>query len=129
MPEDRSQNTDVDLQPNSIIPKIITPVFCSLNSDLWPPTSVICFFRHGAGQSAISVLSLVPNGCRSHGDWRGKLNWGGVVGFSARLVQVDSGSLIWAASANRNMAMTNSTAIAHAASKNALEDLIAKLGR
>ncbi|MBT8331804.1 MAG: hypothetical protein KJP06_05690, partial [Deltaproteobacteria bacterium] len=60
---------------------------------------------------------------------RGTLNWGGVVGFSARLVQVDSGSLIWAASANRDMAMTNSTAIAHAASKDALEDLIAKLGR
>ncbi len=80
-------------------------------------------------QEVLNIDGLVVGVVTEYGDWRGKLNWGGVVGFSARLVQVDSGSLIWAASANRDMAMTNSTAIAHAASQDALEDLIAKLGR
>ena len=80
-------------------------------------------------QEVLNIDGLVVGVVTEYGDWRGKLNWGGVVGFSARLVQIDSGSLIWAASANRDMAMTNSTAIAHAASQDALEDLIAKLGR
>lgn len=80
-------------------------------------------------QQVLNIDGLVVGVVTEYGDWRGTLNWGGVVGFSARLVQIDSGSLIWAVSANRDMAMTNSTAIAHAASKDALEDLIAKLGR
>ena len=80
-------------------------------------------------QQILKVDGLVVGVVTEYGDWRGKLNWGGVVGFSARLVQIDSGSLIWAASANRDMAMTNSTAIAHAASQDALEVLLAKLGR
>ncbi|MDX1707510.1 MAG: CsgG/HfaB family protein [Desulfobacterales bacterium] len=80
-------------------------------------------------QQVLNVDGLVVGVVTEYGDWRGRLNWGGVVGFSARLVQINSGSLIWAASANRDMAMTNSTAIAHAASQEALEDLVAKLGR
>ena len=47
--------------------------------------------------------------------------------FSARLVEVDSGSLIGATSANRDMAMTNSSVIAHAASQDALKDLLSQL--
>jgi hypothetical protein len=80
-------------------------------------------------QQALNVDGLIVGVVTEYGDWRGKLNWGGVVGFSARLVKIQSGSLIWAASANRDMAMTNSTAIAHAASQDALEDLITKLGK
>ena len=80
-------------------------------------------------QQGLNIDGLVVGVVTEYGDWRGTLNWGGVVGFSARLVQVDSGSLIWAASANRDMAMTNSTAMAHAASQDALQDLIAQLGR
>ena len=80
-------------------------------------------------QQGLNIDGLVVGVVTEYGDWRGTLNWGGVVGFSARLVQVDSGSLIWAASANRDMAMTNSTATAHAASQDALQDLIAQLGR
>ena len=80
-------------------------------------------------QQALNIDGLIVGVVTEYGDWRGKLNWGGVVGFSARLVQIQSGSLIWAASANRDMAMTNSTAIAHAASQDALEDLIAKLDK
>ena len=79
-------------------------------------------------QQALDIDGLVVGVVIEYGDWRGRLNWGGVVGFSARLVQVESGSLIWAASANRDMAMTNSTAIAHAASQDALQDLIVQLG-
>ena len=55
-------------------------------------------------QQALNIDGLVVGVVTEYGDWRGKLNWGGVVGFSARLVQIDSGSLIWAASANRDMA-------------------------
>jgi curli biogenesis system outer membrane secretion channel CsgG len=80
-------------------------------------------------QQILNIDGLVVGVVTEYGDWRGTINWGGVVGFSARLVQVNSGSLIWAASANRDMAMTNSTAMAHAASQDALQDLIAQLGR
>jgi hypothetical protein len=80
-------------------------------------------------QQALNVDGLIVGVVIEYGDWRGILNWGGVVGFSARLVDVDSGSLIWATSANRDMAMTNSSAIAHAASQDALKDLLSKLGR
>ncbi len=80
-------------------------------------------------QQVLNVDGLIVGVVMEYGDWRGNFNWGGVVGFSARLVQINSGSLIWAASANLDMAMTNSTAIAHAASQDALEDLITKLGK
>jgi hypothetical protein len=80
-------------------------------------------------QQVLNVDGLIVGVVIEYGDWRGILNWGGVVGFSARLVDVDSGSLIWATSANRDMAMTNSSAIAHAASQDALKDLLSKLGR
>ena len=80
-------------------------------------------------QQVLNVDGLVVGMVMEYGDWRGRVNWGGVVGFSARLVEVDSGSLIWATSANRDMAMTNSSAIAHAASQDALQDLLTKLGK
>ena len=80
-------------------------------------------------QDGLNVDGLIVGVVMEFGDWRGTLNWGGVVGFSARLVEVDSGSLIWATSASRDMAMTNSSMIAHAASQDALKDLLTKLGR
>ena len=80
-------------------------------------------------QDALDVDGLIVGVVMEFGDWRGKINWGGVVGFSARLVEVHSGSLIWAASANRDMAMTNSVVIAHAASQDALNDLLTQLGK
>jgi hypothetical protein len=75
----------------------------------------------------LNVDGLIVGVVMEYGDWRGKINWGAVVGFSARLVEVDSGSLIWATSANRDMAMTNSSVIAHAASQDALKDLLSQL--
>ena len=80
-------------------------------------------------QDALGVDGLIVGVVMEFGDWRGKINWGGVVGFSARLVEVRSGSLIWAASANRDMAMSNSVMIAHAASQDALNDLLTQLGK
>ena len=80
-------------------------------------------------QDALNVDGLIVGVVMEYGDWRGTINWGGVVGFSARLVKVDSGSLIWATSANRDMAMTNSTMVAHAASQDALKDLLNQLGK
>ena len=80
-------------------------------------------------QDSLNVDGLIVGVVMEFGDWRGTLNWGGVVGFSARLVEVESGSLIWATSANRDMAMTNSSMIAHAASQDALIDLLAQLDK
>jgi len=80
-------------------------------------------------QEVLNVDGLIVGVVMEYGDWRGKINWGGVVGFSARMVEVDSGSLIWATSANRDMAMINSSVIAHAASQDALKDLLTKLGK
>jgi curli biogenesis system outer membrane secretion channel CsgG len=80
-------------------------------------------------QNVLSVDGLIVGVVMEFGDWRGTLNWGGVVGFSARLVEVDSGSLIWVTSANRDTAMTNSSMIAHEASQEALKDLLTQLGK
>ena len=80
-------------------------------------------------QDSLNVDGLIVGVVMEFGDWRGTLNWGGVVGFSARLVEVESGSLMWATSANRDMAMTNSSMIAHAASQDALIDLLAQLDK
>ena len=80
-------------------------------------------------QNALDVDGLIVGVVTEFGDWRGKINWGGIVGFSARMVEVRSGSLIWAASANRDMAMTNSVMIAHAASQDALNALLTQLGK
>lgn len=80
-------------------------------------------------QNVLNVDGLIVGVVMEYGDWRGTINWGGVVGFSARLVEVDSGKLVWATSANRDMAMTNSSAIAHAASQDALKDLLTQLGK
>ena len=80
-------------------------------------------------QEVLNVDGLIVGVVMEYGDWRGKINWGGVVGFSARMVEVDSGLLIWATSANRDMAMINSSVIAHAASQDALKDLLTKLGK
>jgi curli biogenesis system outer membrane secretion channel CsgG len=80
-------------------------------------------------QDVLNVDGLIVGVVMEYGDWRGKINWGAAVGFSARLVEVDSGSLIWATSANRDMAMTNSSVIAHAASQDALKDLLNQLGK
>jgi len=80
-------------------------------------------------QDVLKVDGLIVGVVIEYGDWRGKINWGAVVGFSARLVEVDSGSVIWATSANRDMAMTNSTVVAHAASQDAIKDLLTQLGK
>ena len=80
-------------------------------------------------QNVLNVDGLIVGVVIEYGDWHGKINWGAVVGFSARLVEIDSGSLIWATSANRDMAMTNSSTIAHAASQDALKDLLSQLGK
>lgn len=80
-------------------------------------------------QRTLGVDGLIVGVVMEFGDWRGTINWGGVVGFSARLVEVDSGSLIWATSANRDTAMTNSSMIAHAATQEALKDLLTQLGK
>jgi curli biogenesis system outer membrane secretion channel CsgG len=80
-------------------------------------------------QGVLNVDGLIVGVVMEYGDWRGTINWGGVVGFSARLVEIDSGSLVWATSANRDTAMTNSSMVAHTASQDALNDLLTQLGK
>ena len=80
-------------------------------------------------KAVLNVDGLIVGVVMEYGDWRGTINWGGVVGFSARLVEVESGALIWVTNANRDMAMTNSSVVAHAASQDALNDLLTQLGK
>ena len=72
---------------------------------------------------------LVVGVVLEYGDWRSLINWGGTAIFTARLVDIDTGLVIWAASANLSIAMTNSGAVAHAATDEALKELLSQLGQ
>lgn len=80
-------------------------------------------------QKTLNVDGLIVGVVMEYGDWRSRINWGGVAVFTVRLVDIDTGLVIWATSANLSIAMTNSGAVAHAASQEALRELSAKLGR
>ena len=83
----------------------------------------------GKLQKTLNVDGLIVGVVMEYGDWRSRINWGGVAVFTARLVDIDTGLVIWSTSANLSIAMTNSGAVAHAASQEALRELSAKLGR
>jgi hypothetical protein len=80
-------------------------------------------------RKTLNVDGLIVGVVMEYGDWRSRINWGGVAIFAARLVDIDTGLVIWATSANLNIALTNSGAVAHAASQEALRELSAKLGK
>jgi len=64
-----------------------------------------------------------------YGEWRSSFNWGGVAAFTARLVDPESGVVVWSVSAGRNPAIKNAVFAAHAASQDALNALQAKLDK
>ncbi len=80
-------------------------------------------------QKTLNVDGLIVGVVMEYGDWRSPINWGGVAIFTARLVDIETGLVIWATSANLSVAMTNSGAVAHVASQEALRELSAKLGK
>ncbi len=61
------------------------------------------------------------------GDWRSKLNWGGVSVFTARLVDLNTGQVVWSVSANRNLAHVNAAGATHAGAESAVRRLEARL--
>ena len=76
----------------------------------------------------LNVDGIIVGVVMEFGDWRSPINWGGTAIFSARLVDIDTGLVIWATSANLSIAMTNSGSVAHAASDVALKELLAQFG-
>jgi curli biogenesis system outer membrane secretion channel CsgG len=80
-------------------------------------------------QKTLNVDGLIVGVVMEYGNWRSAINWGGVAIFTARLVDIETGLVIWATSANLSVAMTNSGAVAHVASQEALRELSAKLGK
>jgi hypothetical protein len=77
----------------------------------------------------LKVDGLIVGVVLEYGDWRSPINWGGTTVFTARLVDIDTGLVIWSTSANLSIAMTNSGAVAHAASDEALKELLTQLGK
>ena len=75
----------------------------------------------------LNVDGLIVGAVIEFGDWRSPINWGGTAIFTARLVDIDTGLVIWATSANLSIAMTNSGAVAHAATDVALKELLTQL--
>lgn len=75
----------------------------------------------------LGVDGIVLGVVSEYGDWSSRLNWGGASVFTARLVDVSSGSVLWSVSANRNLAMSNAAAATHAGAQNALQVLQEKI--
>ncbi len=77
----------------------------------------------------LNVDGVILGAVLDYGEWRSTINWGGVAAFTARLVDLESGAIVWSVSANRNMAIKNAAFAAHAASVDVLNALQAKLNK
>jgi hypothetical protein len=77
----------------------------------------------------LNVDGLIVGVVLEYGDWRSHINWGGTAIFTARLVDIDTGLIIWATSANLSIAKTNSGAVAHAATGGAIKEVLTQLGK
>lgn len=71
----------------------------------------------------LGVDGIVLGVVTEFGDWRSRLNWGGVSIFTARLVDLSSGEVVWSVSANRNMAHVNAAGVTHAGAESAVGKL------
>ena len=80
-------------------------------------------------RNALNVDGVIVGSVLDYGDWRNTFNSGGVDAFTARLVDIETGAVVWSVSANRNTAMKNAAVAAHAASEDALNELQAKLNQ
>ena len=80
-------------------------------------------------RKVLNVDGIILGAVLDYGEWRSRFNWGGVAAFTARLVDLESGVVVWSVSANRNLAIKNAAFAAHAASQDALNALQAKLNK
>ena len=80
-------------------------------------------------QDVLGVDAVVLGVVSEYGDWRSRVNWGGVSTFTARLVDIPSGNVLWSVSANRNLALTNAAAATHAGAEKALAELLTGIDR
>ena len=75
----------------------------------------------------LEVDGIVLGVVSEYGDWRSALNWGGVSVFTARLVDISSGSVLWSVSANHNLSMENAAKATHAGAQSAMQILREKM--
>lgn len=75
----------------------------------------------------LGVDGIVLGVVSEYGDWRSRLNWGGVSIFTARLVNVASGDVVWSVSVNRNTALVNAAAATHAGAESATAKLLTSI--
>ncbi len=68
----------------------------------------------GQIRDLLGVDAIVLGVVAEFGDWRSRFNWGGVSVFTARLVDLESGQIVWSVSANRNLALVNAAGATHA---------------
>ncbi|NIT52289.1 MAG: penicillin-binding protein activator LpoB, partial [candidate division Zixibacteria bacterium] len=47
-------------------------------------------------RTLLKVDGLIVGVVLEYGDWRSPINWGGTTAFTARLVDIDTGLVIWA---------------------------------
>ena len=78
-------------------------------------------------RALLGVDAIVLGVVAEFGDWRSRFNWGGVSVFTARLVDLSSGQIVWSVSANRNLARVNAAGATHAGAENVVADLKSKL--
>ncbi len=83
----------------------------------------------GPIRELLGVDAIVLGVVAEFGDWRSKLNWGGVSIFTARLVDLNSGQVVWSVSANRNLSHVNAAGAAHAGAESAVRKLKSRLRR
>ncbi len=81
----------------------------------------------GQIRDLLGVDAIVLGVVAEFGDWRSKLNWGGVSIFTARLVDLNSGQVVWSVSANRNLSHVNAAGATHAGAESAVRRLEARL--
>ena len=75
----------------------------------------------------LGVDAVVLGVVAEFGDWRSSFNWGGVSIFTARLVDLNSGQVMWSASTNRNLARVNAAGATHIGAASIVAELKGKL--
>ncbi|MCK5707794.1 MAG: hypothetical protein KAI43_09080 [Candidatus Aureabacteria bacterium] len=75
----------------------------------------------------LNVDALVVGVVSDFSDYNTGLIWGACAAFSARMVDINSGLVVWSVSANRNINFTNVTSAAQMVSKDAVKQLLKKL--
>jgi curli biogenesis system outer membrane secretion channel CsgG len=75
----------------------------------------------------LDIDGLVMGAVTEFCDYISGLAWGGDVDFSARLVEIKTGEILWTVSSRKNIGNSNSGFAAHASTQSAVEELLKKL--